>query len=207
MAGEYAFKAGIDLHIEVFGNHRRRQARLVGELGAHHLIIADVPGREQQGLAGLAATPGETLIVRFLEDGVIRGFRSPVTRIFSDPEPFLIIGRPQRVDQVSVRAHPRLPCRIPAQVQVADGEPRRALVVDVSQAGFSIAAAGIEAAPDTTVTARLRIPESDQLLRLDGQVRRVRREDGYLRLGIASDGMSEWFDTLSQYLSLDETMS
>lgn len=207
MTAPYEFTPGIDVHVELFGNHRRRPARLVGELGERHLVIGDVPGRDHSELTELDPGVGETLIVRFLERGVVRGFRSPVMRVLTDPEPFLVIGRPQRVDQVPVRRHPRLSCHIPARLEIDDGEPMRALVVDISRAGYSVALAAREVTPETTVTVRFRIPDSDDFLTLNGQVRRIQHAENRSLLGVSSGDIEVWFDTLAEYLALDGTLS
>lgn len=81
---------------------------------------------------------GDSLVIRFLKEGTIYGFRTPVLCTATVPYRLLFVGFPAEVAEHSLRASPRLECYLPCEGQVGGRAFTRAFIRDFSATGCQL---------------------------------------------------------------------
>jgi len=81
---------------------------------------------------------GDSLVIRFLKDGTIYGFRTPVLCTATVPYRLLFVGYPVEVVERSLRSSPRLECYLPCEGQVGGRTFSRAFIRDFSATGCQL---------------------------------------------------------------------
>ena len=74
-------------------------------------LFFDPPSENQRTMI---IPPGETCIVRFLQEGTMIGFRARVIRNLTEPMPMMVVDYPKEVEEIGVRQQERISCNIPA---------------------------------------------------------------------------------------------
>jgi len=77
---------------------------------------------------------GDPLLVRYLHDGVIFGFRTFVSGTVVEPLPLVFLNWPERVEAHSVRQSRRLDTFIPCHLKL-QGTGHDASIIDISAGG------------------------------------------------------------------------
>ncbi|HEX6999932.1 MAG TPA: flagellar brake protein [Gammaproteobacteria bacterium] len=81
---------------------------------------------------------GDSLVIRFMKDGSIFGFRTPVLGSASLPYKLLFVAYPVEVAQHSLRSSPRVQCSLPCDGCVGDRPFVRAFIRDLSATGCQL---------------------------------------------------------------------
>jgi hypothetical protein len=201
--------AGTPVNVQRTGSSLRVRAEVLGTVPGAYIALRGADHRsELRSLSALSLRVGDSIIIRFIHEGVVCGFRTAVTRLSADPEPLVFVHYPRRVEQVSVRREPRMSCRMPCLVVAADAEPRPGLMLDVSATGCGIVG---EALPDrespgvgTPVTVTIALPERSEANRATGEIRRLSHRDGNWVIGVLFGSEQQDLHTaLARYLALD----
>jgi hypothetical protein len=201
--------AGTPVNVQRTGSSLRVRAEVLGAVPGAYIALRGADHRsELRSLSALSLRVGDSIIVRFIHEGVVCGFRTAVTRVSTDPEPLIFVHYPRRVEQVSVRREPRISCRMPCLVAAADAEPRPGLMLDVSATGCGIIG---EALPDrptpvvgAPVTVTIALPERAEANRAVGEIRRLSHHDGNWVIGVLfGSEQRELYAALARYLALD----
>jgi c-di-GMP-binding flagellar brake protein YcgR len=132
------FRVGLEVFVERdLGSQKiRAKTRLVGVKPGRYLIF-DMPLFD--GTAAFTVS-GEPCIVRFVDEGQVVGFSSRVIQIHYDPTPLVFIDYPRDLEQINLRARPRLRTSIPSTVRGPGlgEELAPGVLMDLSEGGARI---------------------------------------------------------------------
>lgn len=166
----------------------RLNVRLLGSVAGSYIALRDLPAR--YGNMDFTLHYGEQVVVRYLHEGTVVGFRSYVLNMVKEPERLLFIAYPNEVQEYALRRANRIKCTLPCQLFV-QGEQHAAVVADLSETGCQCVVRRLperdlgsgEALQDEMV--EIEAPGLDGgLLQLQGVVRRVVADAQFIRLGI-----------------------
>ncbi len=201
---EWLIKAqlGNEMVLSPLGKEYRFVTTLVG-MEAGRFLILMLPEGEQL-LRNLFEK--EPVIVRYVNEGTVYGFRSVVLGRSSKPFRLLFIAYPKKAESLDLRKHLRVGCFIPTKLQI-DDELRTGAILDLSPGGckfvlrqgeggvFSVPKAGGD------VIIHTHFIGDEDFGQLKGKLRNIRIEDGKYELGIQfidlSPGMTE---TLEKFI-------
>ena len=178
---------GTELLIEVEGVYGHLKSELIGYHGGRYLVLRTPVG--PTGLSGKLFR-GNTLVVRYLEEGRAIGFQTTILSSTLEPEPLLFVACPKLLQERSLRQAQRLDtyviCKAAIQGRVVDGT-----LIDLSRAGFRCIL------PTHITDGVLRPHVGDRLVlnaeldgrtvQLSGVVRNVSEFPASVRLGVAFD--------------------
>ena len=196
------------VNVQRTGSESRIKAEVLGAVPGAYIVLRDIPkATPRDNLHSLQPRPGDTLLVRFLQEGVVFGFRTGVARFVTEPEYLLFVHYPSHVERASVRQQRRWVCSIPCSVTYA-GQPHRAIMTDVSARGCGIAGQVMEGGElpgaDDPLTLHLRTPDSERQITLRGALRRIDATEQVWRGGIAFDEpQQEMMESLMPYLRIE----
>lgn len=183
--------AGNVVTIQRMGEEARVRAEVLGAVPDAYIALRYVYGSPKSRTLGFLNLRAEdSLILRFMHEGVVYGFRTAVSRLVTDPDYLVFVRYPRFIEQVSVRRERRMSCRMPCLVTLDSGVARPGLMLDVSSAGCRVIAQlnQAEAVPPEgfPVTVTLALPDQAEPLHAVGEVRRLTGdEEGRGALGIA----------------------
>jgi hypothetical protein len=176
---------GTELVVEVEGVYGHLKSELIGYHSNHYLVI-----RTPAGPPGFSSKlyRGNTLVVRYLEEGRALGFQSAILHATVEPEPLLFLMCPKLMQEKSLRTAQRLDtyvvCKAALQNYTVDGT-----LIDISRHGYRCIL------PTHVPEGVLRPQLGDQValsadlggspVRLAGTVRNVARFPASVRLGVA----------------------
>ena len=203
---QFVITAGSVVNIQRVGEGARVQAEVLGAVPEAYIALREAPsGSETRTLRFLYLRAEDPLVLRFLHEGVVYGFRTAVSRLVTDPEYLVFVLYPRLVEHISVRRELRTLCRMPCLVAYAGGDAQPGLMLDVSAAGCRVVGpfGQDEASPseNLAVTVTLVLPGQVEPFHITGVVRRLSsREEGSV-LGIAFDQeQRNLYDILDSYL-------
>ena len=82
---------------------------------------------------------GDSIMVRFLADGTIFGFRTEILSLVTKPAPLLVLNYPDTIEKRELRKDKRINCLLPARLEVAEVF-FPSMVTDLSRSGCRLAA-------------------------------------------------------------------
>ncbi|WP_421621475.1 PilZ domain-containing protein [Alkalilimnicola ehrlichii] len=177
------------LHLSTPSGSMRMKARLVGMISQRCLII-QAPAAERSGQFRKLFPFGDTLLVRYLHDGVVFGFRALVSGVVLEPEPLVFLGWPKSVQEHSIRDSQRLETFMPCLLSL-EGREYESTIVDISQSGCQcvlLRREGVDA-PDPeqspAVSIRVATPGHEATQRIEGVVKRCHADQVRMELGVA----------------------
>lgn len=166
----------------------RVSVRLLGFVADAYLVLRDLPARH--GNMDFTLHYGEQVVLRYLHEGTVVGFRSYVLNMVKEPERLLFIAYPSEIQQYALRRANRIKCTLPSQLFV-QGEQLAAVLADLSETGCKcvIRRQLVPALGDggrlLSEPVEIDAPGLDgNQLQLRGTVRRVVADAQFLRLGI-----------------------
>lgn len=141
--------------------------------------------------------PGSPCVVRYMHDGKVVGYRSEIRGGQRSPEPLLFLSFPDRIEEILLRQHPRIPLHQPVSLMRDDPEaqaqspfpeaPFTGVLRDLSVAGCRVALAGPcpALAAGTPLRLEFELPAVGHVANLAGIVKNVSGQPGRLLVGIA----------------------
>jgi len=197
------------VNVQRAGCEMRIKAQVLGAVPGAYIVLREVAsgGRADHRLSAISPRVGDTLLVRFLHDGVVFGFRAGVARIVMEPEFLLFISYPIRVERFSVRQQRRWVCSVPCAIMSGD-KADHALMTDVNESGCGIVGKVQQdvALPEVDHPLRitLRTPGADQPFTVEGMIRRIDGTETVWQAGIAFDeAQQQMLEVLMPYLLID----
>lgn len=166
----------------------RIKASLAGMVKGRCLIL-QIAGVESSGDLRRLFSYGDALLVRYLHEGVIFGFRTFVSGTVVEPLPLVFLNWPERIEAHSVRQSRRLDTFIPCSLNL-QGERHEASIVDISAGGCQVVvlrSTGIAVPdPEQAPPVQLHIPSASEAepRQMEGTVRRCHADPARLELGI-----------------------
>lgn len=175
---------GTPLMLRFEGFSESHRSVIVGMERGAYLICRTPP------LPGLWAKLGNSnhVIVRYLYEGIVYGFKCTLLNIINEPFGLLILSYPENIETVKLRKHDRITCLIPATMKV-DGTPLKGAIVDLSKGGCGFAASVSEEAllteiqPGKELTISVQIPGLQGEEALKARVVNARRDGHRLIVG------------------------
>jgi hypothetical protein len=104
--------------------------------GAYLILEKPIGVDAADGMRALCE--GDPIVIRFLKDGNVFGFRTPILRTLSVPYKLLFVAYPVDVVRHSLRSSPRLQCYLPCDGQAGDRPFSRAFIRDFSSTGCQL---------------------------------------------------------------------
>lgn len=138
---------------------------------------------------------GAPMTVRYLHRGQVRGFRSAVVGMVSQPFPLLFLEYPWTIELLEMRRHGRVNCFLPVRTLHRD-QLRAAVLLNLSESGCRLllerdADLSFRVELGEELQLRARFVDSLDETALEGQVRNLRDESGALNLGLRFQRLSQ----------------
>lgn len=117
-------------------------------------IIVQMPPTTETGRDALYQMlyPDNTVIVRYLHEGLVVGFSARVIKYIQVPFPLLFLTAPRRLESHALRKHKRVSCCLPGNIRLGDAViPGMLTDVSISGCQFSFPYEG--PAPDLPIDA------------------------------------------------------
>jgi len=130
---ELLLTLGAKLQIEIEGIALRFVSTLIGVDPKKCMIIRTPSAPADFDLKG-ALFSGREMIIRYLHEGRVFGFKSRLLGAASAPSELLFIEYPQKTEHYDLRLKKRIQCFIPAKIKI-DGQEILAAIVDISESG------------------------------------------------------------------------
>jgi hypothetical protein len=104
------FSIGMTVFVErrMGGQNIKTSTRVIGAYEPCFLLV-EVP--QYQG-SPLFSQNGDICIIRFLQQGTLRGFKAEIERVIVEPFPMLILRCPKHIEEKPLRKHERLECNL-----------------------------------------------------------------------------------------------
>jgi c-di-GMP-binding flagellar brake protein YcgR len=197
--------AVVDLQISTPTSPKRVKTQYVG-LDYPRCMIFQFPSLSKFGVLKDIIYPKNTVIVRYVlegKSGQVIAFKVKVSQVLSQPSPLVITTFPTSLQSLGLRSEKRASPGIAAELTFSDNTSNhKALIVDVSHSGCRL---GIEeqllgsvdgepTALDSEVTVCVDL--SDKTILLEGRIKNVKSEEGYVFLGIQFQSAHRDIDVL-----------
>lgn len=176
---------------------------LVGLVHFEYLILRLpwVPGLRSR-LVG-----GATAVVRFVSEGELCGFQSPILTHIAKPSLLLFIEYPEVIEKLALRQHKRVQCALPVQMHSRRGDAQ-GVIADLSRGGCRVAVdirgqQGLrQTVADDVVVLRVPLNPEGVPLAVTATVRSVERDASRMMLGLAfTEADKEFWTALTEFLS------
>ena len=181
----------------------RIAADLVGLIHFEYLILRLpwVPGLRSRLVGGVMGT------VRFVSDGELCGFQSPILTHIAKPSLLLFLEYPEVVEKLALRQHKRVHCALPVQLHSRRGDAH-GVIADLSRGGcrMAIDVRGQQGLRQTVVedVMVLRVPLNSEgiPLAVTCTVRSVETDANRMRLGLSfTEADNEFWTALEGFLT------
>lgn len=144
-------KSQLDVHIpkkilvQIEGVESYVKTMLVGMVPQHYLIMLTPRGNPS---IKQKFFEGNTLLVRYFQEGTIFAFQSNIIGLSHDPYPLVFLAYPKIVSNHELRKQKRASCQVPTKVAAA-GREYSAVMLDISKGGcrFAIVGGSVKAPP------------------------------------------------------------
>ena len=185
------------------GADGRIASDLVGMVHFEYLILRLpwVPGLRSRLVGGATAT------VRFVSNGELCGFQSPILTHIAKPSLLLFLEYPEVIEKLALRQHKRVQCALPVQLHSRRGDAQ-GVIADLSRGGcrMAIDVRGQQGLRQTVVEdiIVLRVPlNSDGIpLTVTATVRSVDTDLSRMQLGLAfTEADKEFWTALETFLT------
>lgn len=128
---------GQKISVESPHQEEKLWTQMVGFKRGAYLILEKPAGADVvDGMRALCE--GDSIVIRFIKDGIVYGFRTPILRTLSVPYKLLFVAYPVEVVRHSLRSSPRLQCYLPCDGRVGDRLFSRAFIRDFSATGCQL---------------------------------------------------------------------
>ncbi len=186
--GETKMTMGMDLLLKVHGVKGDYKTRLVG-MHPFDCLIMTLPR-----IPGFVNTvrKDEELLVRYIAEGTVYGFRTHILDHVLKPAPLLFTAYPQQLERYDLRKDTRLNCFIPAILHTAVSH-YPTYIVDLSEGGCRSNSPGDGQAPQTAVDERvileLKLCGSNWLVMTSATVRNLQEMESVVSLGLSFEAI------------------
>lgn len=199
-----AISAGIgtEFRLQIDGVETRLSSKLVGISPRDYLIVT-TPGPGQLEGAAIDLSPGNRVVVRYLDRGSVFGFETSIIDAISTPFPLIFLRAPTVVVDREIRSNRRINTSLPARIE-SDPEIS-GLLTDISISGCRFEVRSKAPLPDALykvgaeIIVRFKLPGIAREIGAKGTLRHARTEGGRVALGMAFAEMEE-----SDQLAIDE---
>lgn len=184
------FGGQLQLQLEEGGS--RVKGTFLGLEGEKYLILR-VPGHVQ---VFDQLRQGKPVIVRYVSEGCVYGFRTQVMAQITYPFPMVFLTYPRAIENVNLRKENRVECYVASEL-VVDDRPYHGFILDLTTQGCKFLlrqTAGLVTTPlemHMPVHVRTSIPGNPELRSFTGIIRNIQHEQDRTYLGIQFANLSE----------------
>lgn len=184
------FGGQLQLQLEEGGG--RVKGTFLGLEGEKYLILK-VPGHVQ---VFEQLRQGKAVIVRYVSEGCVYGFRTQVMAQITYPFPMVFLTYPRAIENVNLRKENRVECQVASEL-VIDDRPYHGFILDLTTQGCKFLLRPTAAVPKPHVEAhvpvqvRTSIPGQSELRSFSGIIRNIQEEQDRLYLGVQFVSLSE----------------
>ncbi|MEA1922698.1 MAG: flagellar brake protein [Pseudomonadota bacterium] len=180
------------LQVQVQGYPNRLKSYLVGREEGRYLIIKAPMVLDYEEIFA----KDKELVVRYVHQGSVFGFRSPIMLSVQEPFNVVFVKFPKKIEDYNLRTHKRFECSLPARLEVVTRHQDRKLrfkgvVSDISKGGCkaTISLKELEWVKEplkiqSDIELFLSLPGVEGELCLQGAVRSMSQDSEELSLGI-----------------------
>ena len=183
---ELNISSGHPVQFQIEGQYERHFSTLVGlEKGGYLLIkTPKIHGFTNDIYSGLP------IIVRYIFQGTVFGFKSKITGLVMRPVGMIILEFPEKVETHNLRAYQRSECYIPIKLSLGNGMTP-GILIDISAGGCRvwIESENSKVTPEIAADIELKLAheEGSESGRIKGQIRNMKKDDSGTSLGIQFD--------------------
>lgn len=187
-----ALELGSELRLQVEGIDWAVRTEVVGMEPSKYLILR-TPDISNVSTTGRSLLPGDRVVARFMDRGVMLGFESEVLETVSRPERLLFLTYPEMVTPEYLRTSARIDCFLPSQLLLGT-KTMTGVVTDLSVSGclWRIKSprpeeqAMLFTALDRAMGLQIqvKVPGAEKPLLIKGKLRNIRKDDSRIRVGI-----------------------
>lgn len=214
-----AIELGTSLTFEVTGVDSRIKSSFIGmEPGRYVIIKMPIGSDEYQS----KLCKGNSVIVRYLHEGTIYGFKTLILNTIAEPASLLFIEYPQAIEEHNLRASQRLDCYLPCKFRMVGsikndaGEEEivedefEGVVADISKVGCRGSFASskmknnlLNIKEETTVMIYIQLPGISDYVKLIGVVKRMQLDQSSTNIGVKFSPMDgDVEEKIGNYLSI-----
>jgi c-di-GMP-binding flagellar brake protein YcgR len=187
-------KVGIELEIQIEGVKGRLKGELIAVEEDKFLIIK-LPSFQSLGNAAKLTYAGTNIIIRYIHDGTMFGFKSSVLHFMFEPIRLVFIKCPKKIESQDLRTHKRISCYLPANVIIIDQKIEGA-IIDISRNGcyFTTNKAKVEnnqiLQVGNEISVIFYLPGEAEELTIAGKQKTTKTDKDSVNIGIEFDNMS-----------------
>jgi len=185
---QFSMDIGSRLSLELRGIELKLNSMIIGYVKGKFVLssIPVVPEVNRNNLFQHIYN-GNDVTVRYLQEGMVLGFKSEILHFTFAPIPLLFLTYPERVETYNLRNAPRITCFFPAQTHLA-GQPRSSVISNISLTGCCIYLDGATAKLqnlDIDDTVRIECPTlfGNHGTVVDCKIKRIGKQRDKLELG------------------------
>ena len=202
------FSVGQKVQLQLSASAPRLSSLVVGMVAGRYIIIQRP---ETDKLSGFTDTffYEAPLIVRYVHDGAVIGFRSQINHIIKQPDHLFFLQYPLSLNQFSLRASRRVDCFFTGEMKVKD-ETYEMAVIDLSREGCCIMASPDDASllsndDESECSLFFATREASQPYEFPSTIKRVVKDGQRIFIGLQfnalPDGLNE---VIAKYIELVE---
>ncbi len=188
---------GTVLHVEIVDLKLRHKSVLIGIENGRYLI-AKLPNNDLSGSVRLQRAIRSQIIIKYVYNGFVYGFKTKVLNIISIPARLLFVAYPEEIEELSIRCDPRYECVLPVEIKIGD-DVIEMVIVDISKTGCGcvIKTDAVENKKqmfeslnmDTKIDLKAQLPGTEPKLGLAGKIMHIYKDDHTITLGVLFEEM------------------
>lgn len=187
---------GSEVLIEIETLKLRIKCALVG-LETNRYIIIRLSERDLVGNFRSEHIKSGQMIVRYLYQGAVYGFRAELLNVVATPAKIFFLSYPTKIEEYVMVSRNRFECVLPAGTML-DNEIVDMVIIDISEEGCQCvikAGAGKNSVYEhmqvnKVLDIRVQFPGKDGTYRLPGRVRNLSKGEGKITLGVKFEGLA-----------------
>lgn len=201
---------GTGLIIELVNLKQRIKSSLVGMEPGRYLIVR-ISEKDLIGNFRSDLVKDSPMIVRYLYNGTVYGFRSSIVNIVSVPAKLFFVTYPSKLDEFTVLSNSRHECILPALTMIGNAFVEM-VILDISKQGCLCMIKAADPNDDKlyggvqvnkTMDIKVQFPGAEGKFGLMGTIRNVSKDVGKILLGVQFEKMPPELRTqLDGFLSL-----
>lgn len=179
-----------------FGNARAKaSSQLVGYIQGEYIIL-QTP-KINGAFTNYAGQ--KEVVVRYLLNGCIYGFKVAIIRMLSSPLNLTFLKYPDQIEEISLRKSPRVQVVIPLERE--GGDPTKEWMLNLSTNGGLFQLAG-HVRIDEKINVSFTLPDGERVEKLGCIIRRLDASSSRITAGVQFDHKHPDFPKISSYLSI-----
>ena len=183
-------EVGFTLKIQFKDADTRLTSELVGKSDGKYLIIK-MPPIHVMGDTYELIYKGNEVIIRYLQNGTIFGFKSRIKDFILSPEKLIFLEYPKKIENHELRTNKRIDCFLPANIGTKDCLGIiRGSIIDISKEGcsFSVEALKTQAKINlldinSTIVVNFQIPGVENELTTEAIVKNIKKDKDKINVG------------------------